>query len=226
MEEHFGSMFFPKIKQLFVLIAIYTVDKNGISPSEINELLWNDVSNEKATNARGTSIQKIRTILKNFEGIRIELIDKSWQLVTNCYFDYKEFSILHIKLKQELKIKQVNKSTLNEFIELINNKAFLTTINTEWMDEMKANVTERIMNILLDAYSLFNDDYDLSLDIADALFTFDDLNEEALEIKIRVYQKQGKTKLAQSVYSNFTLKYMEIMKTPFNQNFEQFSLHN
>lgn len=226
MGQHFGSKFFPKIQQLFILIAIYTVDRNGISPTEINELLWNDVTTDKATNARGTSIQKIRTILKNFDSIRIEQIDKSWQLVCDGNFDYQTFSNLYFKLRSEIKDKDINISTLNDFVALIKNKPLLPNINADWLDVIKARTTEKALNILLDAYPLVKEDYTLCLEISDALFTFDDLSEEALELRIVSYLKQGKTKLALSVYGNFARKYLEIMKTPFEKNFDQFNANN
>lgn len=225
LNQNFSSKFFPKIQQLFILIAIYTVDKNGISATEINELLWSDVSTEKATNARGTSIQKIRTILKNFDGIRIELIDKNWHIVTDSYFDYQIFSRLYTELRHEIRSEQVDKSTLIEFIKLVNKKPFLPNINAQWLDEVKASVTEKTINILFDAYQLVKNDYILCIDISDALFTFDDLNEEALDIKITCYLKQGKTKLAQSVYDKFSRKYLEIMRTPFEKKIEQFTIY-
>ena len=220
--NHFEAKFFPKIQQLFILISLYTIEKNGISASEINEILWHNVTTEKATNARGTSIQKIRSILKNFETIKIESLGKMWVLVSDCFFDYQLFTVLHVKLYKSIRNKQFDRESFIDFLQIIKNKPFLPGIEAEWLDEIKASVTEKILSILLDAYSFVKDDFNICLDLADALLTFDDLNEEALEIKIRIYKLQGKGNLAKSVYYNFCRKHHEIMAKNYEKPFEDF----
>jgi hypothetical protein len=220
--DHFEAKFFPKIQQLFILIALYTIEKNGISAADINEILWHNVTTEKATNARGTSIQKIRSILKNFEAIKIESVDKMWLLVSDCWFDYREFTALHSKVENSIRNHQFDKEAFIQFLQIVKNKPFLPGIEAKWLDEFKASVTEKILSILLDAYSFVKDDNNICLDLADSIFTFDDLSEEALAIKISTYKKQAKMNLAKSIYSNFCKKHMEIINSQYEKDFLDF----
>ncbi|HEY4194079.1 MAG TPA: galactose oxidase, partial [Mucilaginibacter sp.] len=56
--------FTPLIKELFLVILIYTIKwKRGISSDELTELLWFDKSSESARNNRSVNIAKLKIIL-------------------------------------------------------------------------------------------------------------------------------------------------------------------
>lgn len=59
-------------------------------------------------------------------------------------------------------------------------------------------------------------------DLATIIYIYDDLNEDALQIKLKVLVKQGKLSLAHTVYDNFSKLYKKLYGDTYAIKFEDF----
>lgn len=70
--------FTPVMRQLLVLIILYSENRKGISSAELKEALWSDKSEESYYNNRGVNIRKIRTWLAKVGAIELVSTNGYW----------------------------------------------------------------------------------------------------------------------------------------------------
>ncbi len=71
--EDITNKFSPLLKELFLLIFLYTYKNNkGITSDQISEYLWFGKSSSSARNNRAVNIAKLKTILSEIWSSRID----------------------------------------------------------------------------------------------------------------------------------------------------------
>ncbi len=210
--------FTPLLKEMFLLILIYTFKNGkGISSDQLFETLWVDKSIKDARNNFSVNIVKLKSILEKIGSTTISKETGKWRfeiLNNSIKLDYEEF----IRLSNK-KPTYIDKNYINELIPIINNGAFLREVNYTWLDDIKANVSDFIISSILSYTSKasLQTEPDFILKLTNRIFQFDQMNEDALELKCRCLIILGRHGLAKDTYSNFTIEY----KKNFGQDFDK-----
>lgn len=215
------NKFSPLLKELFLLILLYTHKNNkGVSSEKLTEYLWFDKSEISARNNRAVNIAKLKAILTEIGACELTKKTGYWKIIysneeVKC--DYAEF------LRITSSKSNLTKQHVNRLIEITKKGAFLQNVNYEWLDDFKADVSDRIVDTLV----AFADKFDLKTDaefivhLADCVFNFDRSNEEAMILKCKAEYCLGKHSLAKLTYEKFVkeyqLLYNEEYKRPFNE---------
>ncbi|WP_346860547.1 hypothetical protein [uncultured Draconibacterium sp.] len=212
--------FSPTLKELFLLLLLSTTDNNkGISSKKIQEYLWPDKSDVKGKNNRGVNIKKLRLILEDVGDISISYDGNFWRINhgEEVFCDI-EFIRHHISLE----INSSNIDSFRQVISILSRGSFLENTEADWLDPIKDDVTGRILTSLEKLCSLIDskDNENLLLEVADVLFTFDQMNETALEYKCKILNKQGKHTLALEVYNHYTKLYSNLYNEDFSISFK------
>lgn len=214
--------FTPTLKQLFLLILLYTLkDGKGISSVKLREILWFDKSNESAKNNRGVSLSKLRTIFEKVGGISISSANSYWtvEFDEEIYCDYYEALILMNRITKEADHKDINR-----LVSIVSAGELLPNIQIEWADTFKSDFSNKLIDLFLNLIhhaSDFKLTPSMMVNIADAIFTHDSLNEDALKVKCSLLVKMGKNGLAQKVYASFMKEYQALFGVDFKYTFEQ-----
>ena len=82
-------------------------------------------------------------------------------------------------------------------------------LNYEWLDDFKSNISNAIIDVLSE-FALkqkIEDDPDFILHLADSMFNFDIVNEDAMMLKCKALTFLGKHSLAANTYSKFAKDY-------------------
>ncbi len=214
--------FTPILKQLFLLILLYTLkDGKGISSVKLREILWFDKTNDSAKNNRGVSLSKLRMIFEKIGDISINSRSSYWTVHfgADIYCDYHESLTLMDRIASSPDINDIKK-----LVPLVSAGDLLPNLQAEWLDHYKSNFANKLIDLLLDILS--NADklqisQSLMLDIADAIFAHDSLNEDALHIKCKLLVEMGKNGLAQKTYTSFIKEYQSLFGAEFKTSFEQ-----
>ncbi len=213
--------FTPTLKQLFLLILLYTLkDGKGISSVKLREILWFDKTNESAKNNRGVSLSKLRAIFEKIGEISINSKNSYWliEFGKEIYCDYYEALILMDRLTGEADPKDINR-----LISIVSEGELLPNLQTEWVDPFKSDFSNRLIDLFLNLVN--RQDLELTpsarVNIADAIFAHDSLNEDALKIKCSLLVKMGKNGLAQKIYNSFIKEYQSLFGVDFKYTFEQ-----
>lgn len=196
-------LFTPLIKELFLLLMIYSVrGKRGVSSEKLNEILWQDKSKKDALNNRSVNMAKLRLILEKVGPFAIIKDAGYWKLDfdTGIYIDYIDYS--------EISAKSATVDQKKVF-ELIRRGAFLANVEYEWLDDYKTEVTNAIDDLFL-SYSRsaeISQNPEAAIDAANSIFAIDPLNESALAVKCRALDALGKRSLSKHAYEKFSKEY-------------------
>jgi hypothetical protein len=227
--EDIAKKLSPKLRQLFVLVLLHSVNgKKGITTVALSELLWPGMGAMGAKNTRGTSIQNLRGVLSSCPGIDMVFRDKCWflQRSENCYCDYEHVLQLLGYLDVGRLSPQDIRERLPELLDILKKGRFLSTINTSWLDPY----VEHLSNQIIELCSLVSKKLDLDIDkallydLATVVYLYDDLNENALRIKLRILIGEGKYSLARSAYDSFSKLYGQLYAEPYLPKFEEIIL--
>ena len=210
--------FTPLLKEIFLLILINTFkDGKGISSDKLYETIWVDKPIKDARNNFSVNIVKLKSILEKAGVTNISKETGKWRfeiLNNSITLDYQQF----LKLADE-KPFPVDKNYINELLTILNKGAFLREAQYSWLDDTKANVSDFVITAILSYTSKasLQSEPDFILKLANCIFLFDQMNEEALELKCRSLIILGRHGSSKETYLNYTKEYTK----NYGQDFEK-----
>ncbi|MDR2626821.1 MAG: hypothetical protein LBC40_02170, partial [Dysgonamonadaceae bacterium] len=215
--------FSHKLKALFALILFNSKEEsNGISTEKLTEELWPEKEFTKAKNIRGVTINHLRNILSDIDGIELIHKNSRWffSFEASFYCDY----LRSIRLIEEISAS-VNESfeEMEELLALVNRGGLFPSLQAEWIDPYKRNY-ENMIELTLHAHitSLYEKEaYKRVTHVADAFFVIDPLNESVLSLYIKSLRKLGKMKHSQVIYNRFCDRYKLSMGEEFGKTYAQ-----
>lgn len=215
--------FMPLFTQLFLLILLYTIkDGKGVPFTRMKDILWPDKTEESANNNRGYVLSKIRQILENVGKVKFYKQNSCWgiKLEEDIYCDYYECLILMQQLKNK---ENRNLQDIQRLLSIVSAGDLLPNLQTEWLDSFKADFANELIDLLLDI--MCQKDFEMSLpmkiEISNAIFIHDALNEDALRIKCTCLVEMGKNGLARNIYNSFMKEFKEWFGAEYRLSFEQ-----
>lgn len=214
--------FSPILKQLFLLILLYTLkDGKGISSFKLREILWYDKSEESAKNNRGVSLSKLRLIFEKIGGISISSQTSYWSVHfgNDIYCDYYEALVLMDRLAKVPDVRDIRRLAF-----ITSAGELLPNLQADWVDTFKSDFSNKLIDLLLHLIAADTEqvlDTSLKINISDAIFAHDSLNEDALKLKCKLLVETGKNGLAQKIYASFVKEYQALFGAEFKYTFEQ-----
>lgn len=211
------------LKELFVLILLYSVKfEKGISATELQEYLWPDKDEVSARNNKNVNIKKLRSLLTEIGDLSIENNNGYLHLCigANVFCDYQAvFKMLDNTASEEV----VHGENIKTILAHVKRGNLLPNVHASWLDSFKSDISNQIIDILLEySQSLDpNNDSKILIEIADSIFNYDSINQEALVIKCSVLNKKGKYSLAKTWYEHFAKEYKTLYCENYPKSFEE-----
>jgi DNA-binding SARP family transcriptional activator len=209
--------FTPLLKELFLLVLIHTFrDGKGIASEKLYEILWGDKPAKDARNNFSVNVVKLKGILEKVGDCHISKDSGKWKLdILNdsMEIDYQRYVDL-VSNKTE-----INKAYVNELLNIVGRGSFLSTIHYNWLDDIKGEVSSRIIDILHNYISGadLHTEAEFVIRVTNCIFFFDQLNEEALVYKCKCLVLLGRHGMAKDAYTKFAKEYKE----NYGQDFER-----
>ena len=213
------GQFTSLIKELFLIILIYSLRSGrGISPEKLIELLWFDKSETSAKNNRSANLSKLRSLLNQMEYVHLSKETGNWKIEINfkeVYVDY------HNYLQLMDNHKRIDQEKMAALIEIIRRGGFLPSADYPWLDQIKSDISNEIIDILLQYASQINpeEDPEVLIKLANCIFNFDLVNEEAMTMKCKALSFLGKHSLAKSTFQTFNKEYLALYGEEFKKDF-------
>jgi len=216
--EDITKHFTPLLKELFLLILLYTLRwKKGISSEKLIDILWYDKSEESARNNRSANVAKLKQVLDKCSCIKLLKEGNHWRLEwpVSSYIDYQ----LYLDLIQE---KEADKSLIISCSKITKRGSFLSGIEYEWLDAFKSEVSTKIVSTYLQQMQSLPIDgnADLLINLANEVFLFDPVNEEAVIIKCKALASIGQHSQAAHAFESFSKEYELLYGQKFEKNFK------
>ena len=211
--------FTSTLKELFIFILLHSVKlEKGVSTTVLHEFLWPDKDEVSARNNRNVNLKKLRSLLECIGDVAIEN--------TNSYVRLTMADSVSCDYRTAYRIlgsESISRETIELLIKYVRRGSLLPNLQTAWLDSFKSEISNRIIDVLL-AYSsqldMYKDDKML-LDIADSIFNYDTINQEAMVLKCSVLNKKGKHSLAKNWYDHFAKEYMNLYGENYPKTFEE-----
>lgn len=216
------ELFTPLIKELFLLILIYSFKNGrGITSEELNEILWSTKSVKDAKNNRSVNLTKLKGIIEKVGDCAIAKKSNFWQFQAmndSVYIDYVQFTHL---VKEGM---EPNKRQVKEILKHTAKGAFLFQTEYNWLDDIKAEISNSIIDICLNYInhaSNIYEDPEFIIEIANTIFHFDRLNEDALEYKCKSLIYLKRHAIANKTYTKFVKDYKDMYGEEFEKTFTE-----
>ncbi|HEU5146361.1 MAG TPA: kelch repeat-containing protein [Chryseosolibacter sp.] len=200
-------MFSAQLKQVFCLILQYSTTEGGISSQKLSNILWPDKPADKVKNSRGVTINHLRKVLSELDGI--ELIYEKGQFK----IEHKEpFYCDYTRCMQIISDGDVERHR-DELILILSRGKFLQLFDHPLFDTFKEEVEKRLEPILLVEMEKSYDAelYQTTIAFADGIFNIDPLNEVALSFQTKAMQRSGMNDEAKIKYQAFIIEYKKVM---------------
>jgi DNA-binding SARP family transcriptional activator len=211
--------FSPLLKELFLYIWFNSSeDAMGVSNEDLIEVLWFDLPETRARNNKAVNMTKLRSVLDKIGYCELSNKTGYWKIECdngNLYNDYFEF------LKFTNSKKGFTKTEILHLIEIVHGGTFLHSLKYEWLDEISSNVSNQVIDKLLDSVRGLNieKETDLVITLAELIFKFDNTNEEALVLKCKALTLMGRHTIAINVFNKFTRDYQILFGAEFDKQF-------
>ncbi len=210
----------PLLKELFLLIATITIIKGrGISSAELDEILWHDKAYKDAKNNRAVNIAKLKALLEKIGDLTVNKEAGFWQLQFHdetVYMDLKRY-------KELVNAQSAGQQQIYPLIALISRGAFLYQTEYNWLDDIKADISNTVIDLCLNHLKNHpvSQDTEFKIEICNCIFYFDQLNEDALIYKCKCLIYLKRHTLANNIYLKFIKDYKDIYGTNFTKSFQQ-----
>lgn len=218
-----SAKFTMTLKELFALILLHSVKyENGISAAVIQEYMWPDKDEVSARNNRNVNMKKLRTLLDEIGGITVEN-NNAYLKLTMDDSVYCDYQVVYKLLNHDHHTAEEKEHTINTIIRNVKRGSLLPNIQTTWLDNFKSDISNQIIDTLIEHAQKLDSRKDdkLLLEIADAVFIYDTINQEALVIKCSVLNKKGKYSLAKTWYDHFAKEYKNLYAENYPRTFDE-----
>lgn len=197
-------MFTDKLKQVLCLMISFS-NGDGISSRLLGNLLWGDKTAEKIKNSRSVTINHLRSVLSELDGVKVTYNSNHYKLECedSFYCDY-------------LRLQQISESgdedKYEKMLRIVRRGKFLSMLDMPSLDTLKSETERQLMpwltHLMEESYE--HDRYQISLDCAEAIFDIDPFNDKAFNYKIRSLKKMNKIAEYQEAVRTFNNSYFKV----------------
>tara|TARA_R110001592_G_scaffold69514_1_gene213370 strand:+ start:13335 stop:15890 length:2556 start_codon:yes stop_codon:yes gene_type:complete len=212
-ERDISYLFSPKIRQLFLLLLFNSKQKDisGITSEQIHTELWPDSTTQKAQNLKNVTLNQLRNILKDIDGLEVVFSHGHFfiEFGEEFYCDYFNFLTELKSLKSDL----LDENSLTQLIQIIKAGTFLQSNNDECFDKVKKDFEYEVLKLIPNQLKRLykNKDYASVIPLTEILFNIDSLNETAFYYRIHSLLKMKMTFKAKKQFNYFIIEYTKIM---------------
>jgi len=201
-------LFSPKIKQLFILILLNSKDEQGVVSKKISTTLWPDKEVVKTKNIKGVTINHLRSIIADIDGIELTFLNDtySFKLSDTFFCDY-------FVVTDDIANVHQHTITAGQFItddfDLFARGGLLQQVSETWLDDVKLNFEEALIRVILPELQKIYDggDHKKALELSRVILSIDPFNDSALKYKLKSLRKIKGIDYAKKVYDEFVAEY-------------------
>ncbi len=222
--------FTPKIKEFFILILLHSFRSAGreakVSELKLADTVWPGQTDKSIRNNKKVTLNKLRILLKAFQGIEIESQGGNLSVILGANVDC---DICRIRELLSFGKKLVTENIYwEEFYSITSRGGLLPFCTYEWLESIRIDISEEIISLYLDRIKRaeVSGEYDVVSHLCDTVFLYDHLNEEALEYKVRALHKKGSFTSAHSTYDSFCKSYFTLFGEGFQKEFKDILNHD
>ncbi len=209
-------MFSAQLKQIFCLILQYSITDEGIASQRLSNILWPDKPADKVKNSRGVTINHLRKVLSELDGIELIYEKGHFKIEQGpgVYCDYT-------RCIQLIFTKDAERHR-DELVEILSRGKFLQLSDHPLYDSFKEEMEKKLEPVLIVEMekSFSAERYHTTIALAEAIFNIDPLNDVALTYQIKAMQKLKMNDEARIRYQAFVIEYRKAMGNDYSHPYK------
>jgi DNA-binding SARP family transcriptional activator len=197
-------LFSPKIKQLFILILLNSRDKNGVTSRRISTTLWADKDVAKTKNIRGVTLNHLRSILADLDGIELAYINDTYSFTVSddffCDYFVVQASLNNRQGAAELEVPH---------FDLMARGGLLPAMPDVWLDDFKEEYEEALIPALQPVIKNTYDEgqFKKVLEISRLILNIDPFSDAGIKYKLKAIRRTRGIEHARRTYDDFVAEY-------------------
>lgn len=204
--------FTPTLKSVFLFLLLNSIKREkGTTSQQLDETFWFDMDKDKAVNNRSVNVRRLRLLLEKIGDI--DVVNKSgyWLMSVgeSVFCDYKELMGI---LGQKKHKEAFTIDEINTILDLASGD-FLSATYDDWLDKYKSDysilITETLISI--SRQNTVESDYNLLLKISDIILANDNIDEDAIKMKVQALYKMKKKGLSKKTFDQFYSDYVKLL---------------
>jgi len=197
-------LFSPKIKQLFILILLNSRNKNGVTFRLISTTLWADKDVVKTKNIRGVTLNHLRGILADLDGIELAYINDTYSFTVS-----DDFFCDYFVVQDSLNSRQGADALEVSHFDLIARGGLLPAMPDVWLDDFKEEYEEALMPALQPVIKSSYDEgqFKKTLEISRLILNIDPFSDAGIKYKLKAIRRTRGIEHARRTYDDFVTEY-------------------
>lgn len=213
-------LFSPKLKMVFIYILLHSIGKNGVGSADLNAVFWSDKDADKVKNLRNVTINKIRKILGDIDGIELVYEQGLFRIIISegCFCDIRQI----YDLSGSLHDWRLSKGSQDILDGIFLQGKFLIGIEDPVFDYFRQQIDGYIEHYHTEMMSEYyrSGRYDKVRYLSNSLLMADPLSEIALKYGILANRGSGRGDVAMAMYSSFVKDYKKMMGEDYQVRYE------
>jgi len=210
--------FSPKIKQLFILILLNSRGKSGVTSRRISTTLWADKDIAKTKNIKGVTLNHLRSIVADLDGIGLSYQDDTYSFdISEAFFcDY--FTVMDsLKTAPGADVLDI------AYFDLIARGGLLQAMPDVWLDNFKQEYEEALMPVITPvAKNLYKAGaFKKTLMLCRVILAIDPFNDAGIKYKLRAIRRTKGIEQARRAYDDFVTEYKRSLGIDYPVPFEK-----
>jgi two-component SAPR family response regulator len=215
-------LFSPKIKQLFILIILNTKGGRGVVSKKISTTLWPEKEIIKTKNIRGVTINHLRNIISDIDGLELTFTNDTYcfQISHNFFCDYFQITDAIQQIREH---QLMPEQFLADHFELFSRGGLLQDVPEPWLDEVKVEFEELLLELLLPTIKKIYEagEHKRALELSRVALSIDPFNDIALKYKLKSLRRFKGVDFAKKVYEEFVADYKKSLDSEYPVHFDQ-----
>lgn len=215
-------LFSPKIKQLFILVLLSSKDDAGVVSKRISAILWPEKDIAKTKNIKNVTINHLRGILADINGIELTFTNDTYcfKLSDGFFCDYfvvtDAIALLNNHAKSE-------KDNILNWLDLIARGCLLQHVPEPWLDDEKLSYEELLMPLITpEVRRIYEEgDYRKTIEVARVILALDPFNDIAIKYKLKALRRTKGIEYAHKIYNDFAAEYEKSLGETYAVPFEK-----
>jgi len=207
--------FTGKLRQMFCMLL--RRGSEGMSSRHLGSLLWPDRTDSETKNVKGVTVNKLRKVLAQMDGVRLVSREKRFYLEQEAPFwcDYTQLQ----------KMLSERRPDMDEVLKILARGRFLTEETDPIYDKMKESEAALVEPVMIsEMHRRFSlKQYQTCLVCTNILFTIDPLHGEALSYAVRSLLAMEKPEEAKALYNRFITRYEKDYGEAWPESYEAIS---
>lgn len=210
--------FSPKIKQLFILILLNSRTKGGVSSRRISAALWADKDVAKTKNIKGVTLNHLRSIVADLDGIALSYLNDTYSFDLSEAFFCDYFTVI-----DSLKSAPKTQTPDIAHFDLIARGGLLPAMPDVWLDDVKQEYEEALIPAITPVVkNLYKAGaFKKTLEVSRMVLNVDPFNDTAIKYKIRSIRRTKGIDHARRFYDDFTSEYKRSLGIDYQVPFEK-----